>query len=375
MPFLILVCYFVYFLLQNPAGLTQAEKWLLTFWIIIQAFFLLISANFEHISFGGPVLFLLTLPNCFIYLKSVSTAIHFRQNLEMYLCALYVILGVGTFGLVIAGAGYKGSDNLLATRNITDTNVTMAYFILLWPFVLLYIRRNASNIFLRLFLFAILPSVVIFSFSRGAVLLIAPYMFITIFLAGNIMQLGLILLLLTLGIQTFPGLISGFAEWDMAYFWMLRFGDIITTGPVLDKLQKASGRADIHEIAYNLFLSKPLTGHGTGSFEVLGPGYREAHSLYYTLLAENGLIGLVCIYSLLCSLLVFLFAVSRNHRRHALLPVSLIFYLAFNHTVGSVFVILPAKSLTINCFAPILLMCFYFYATSIQAGNAAREYE
>ena len=375
MPFLILFCYLLYAFIQKPARLSLAEKYFLAFWIIIQAFYLLISANLEHIGFGGIILFLLTLPCCFMYLKSASTAIHFQQSLEMYLCTLYIILGLGTFGLVMAGAGYKGSDNLLATRNITDTNVTMAYFILLWPFVLLYTTRIASNIFLRLALSAILLSVVILSFSRGAVLLIAPYMLITTFLIGNIMRLGWILLLLILAIYTFPGLISGYAEWDMAYFWTLRFGDMVTPGPILSKLQQASGRAEIHEIAYNLFLSKPLTGHGTGSFEVLGPGYREAHSLLFTLLAENGLIGLACMYGLLCSLLVLLLSVSRNNQKHALLPVSLIFYLAFNHTVGSVFVILPAKSVTINCFAPILLMCLYFYAKSIQAGNAALEHE
>ncbi|SKC18108.1 O-antigen ligase family protein [Dyadobacter psychrophilus] len=368
MPFLILVSYFLYFFIQKPACLSKAEKLFLAFWVIIQGFFLLISPNLEHIAFGGVLLFLLTLPYYFIYLKLVSPAIHFHQNLEMYLCTLYIILGLGTFGLVVAGAEYKGSDNLLATRNITDTNVTMAYFILLWPFVLLYTARNALNIFLRLSLSGILLSVVIFSFSRGAVLLIVPYMLITTFLIGNIVRFWWILLTVILVLNLFPSFTSGYADWDMAYFWTLRFGDLMSTNSVLDKLQQASGRAEIHEIAYNLFLSKPLTGHGTGSFEVLGPGYREAHSLFYTLLAENGLIGLTFIYSLLLSLLILLLSISMHDRKHALLPVSFVFYLAFNHTVGSVFVILPAKSVTINCLAPILLMCLYFYAKNIQAN-------
>ncbi|MCF0042162.1 O-antigen ligase family protein [Dyadobacter fanqingshengii] len=370
MPFLILICYFLYFFIQKSAGLSKGEKLFLASWIILQTFYLLISPNLANIAFGGLLLFLLTLPCYFSYLKVVSAASHFQQNLEMYLCTLYIILGFGTFGLVIAGAGYKGSDNLLATRNITDTNVTMAYFILLWPFVLLYAARNGLNILRKLALSAIFLNVVIFSFSRGAVLLIAPYMLVTIFLIGNAKRFWSILLLLTLVISLFPSFISGYADWDMAYFWTLRFGDIMTTDSVLNKLQQASGRAEIHEIAYNLFLSKPLTGHGTGSFEVLGPGYREAHSLFYTLLAENGLIGLICLYSLLFSLLVLLLSVSLKSRKHALMPVSLLFYLAFNHTVGSVFVILPAKSVTINCLAPILLMCLYFYANSIQANIA-----
>ncbi|MCF0051030.1 O-antigen polymerase [Dyadobacter sp. LJ53] len=374
-PFLILDSYFLYVFIQKPVCLGRGEKLFLTFWIITQLFFLLISPNLENIVFGGLLFFSLTLPCYFIYLNLVNTAKHFRENLEMYLCTLYIILGFGTFGLVIVGAGYKGSDNLLATRNITDTNVTMAYFILLWPFVLLFAERHALNSLIRFVLYSILSGVVIFSFSRGAVLLVLPYMLITTFLIGNVVRFWWVIALLTLALNVFPDLIFDYKDWDMAYFWTLRFGGVMATDSVLDKLQQASGRAEIHEIAYNLFLSKPLVGHGTGSFEMLGPGYREAHSLFYTLLAENGLLGLICMYSLLFFLLISTLSVCRGNQKYALLPLSLIFYLAFNHTVGSVFVILPARSVTINCLAPMLLLCLFFYAKSIQTHAAAPKYE
>lgn len=366
MPFLILNVYFQYAFLRKDFTLSKDTKLFLCFWLFIQTFFLVISPNFEHIVFGGLLLFLLTLPGYFNYLHLAASASDFGENLEMYLCALYVLLGIGTFGLIIAGAAYKGSDNLLATRNISDTNVTMAYFILLWPFALLYANRNSSPFLVRLALFGILLSVVIFSFSRGAVFLILPYMLLTSFIAGNGLRFWFLILLMVPVVYFFPNLISGYKDSDMAYFWTLRFGDMSASNSVLDKLQQVSGRAEIHKIAYHLFLSEPLIGHGTGSFEVMGPGYREAHSLFYTLLAENGLIGLFYTYGLLFTLLIVLLSVLNLDKKYGLLSVSLLFYLAFNHTVGSVFVILPAKSVTINCLAPILLMCLYFYAQSIQ---------
>ncbi|MCF2490268.1 O-antigen ligase [Dyadobacter sp. CY347] len=365
-PFVILCCYFIHFFLRKTIFLSQGEKLFLSSWIIIQAFFLMISPNFGNIAFGGFLFYLLLLPSFFIYLKQLSMATDFAENLEMYFCALYIILGVGTFGLVVAGASYKGSDNLLATRNITDTNVTMAYFILLWPFVLLYASRHALNSLFRLALSAILLSVVIFSFSRGAVLLIIPYMLLTLALTGNNFPFWWLIPLIFGIIYFVPDLFSNYQNWDMAYFWTLRFGDMLATDSFMDKLQQISGRAEIHELAYNLFLSKPLTGHGTGSFETLGPGYREAHSLFYTLLAENGLLGLIYFYGLFLGLCLQLLSVCKKNMPFALLLVSFIFYLAFNHTVGSVFVILPAKSVTINCLAPILLMCLYFYSRNVQ---------
>ncbi|MCF2520636.1 O-antigen ligase [Dyadobacter sp. CY351] len=369
LPFGILSCYFAYFSLRKPISLTQGEKLFLFSWINIQAFFLLISPNFGYIISGGFLLYLIVLPSFFIYLKQVSTAIDFAENLELYLCALYIILGIGTFGLVVAGASYMGSDNLLATRNITDTNVTMAYFILLWPFVLLYASMRALNSLVRLALSAILLSVVVLSFSRGAVLLVIPYVILTSILAGNHFRFWHFLLL-AFGIIGFvPDLLSQYHDSDMAYFWTLRFGDLLATDSLLDKLQEISGRAEIYETAYHLFLLKPLTGHGTGSFETLGPGYREAHSLFYTLLAENGMLGLVYFYGLFVSLLIQLISVCKMDRKLGLLLVSFIFYLIYNHTVGSVFVILPAKSVTINCLAPILLMCIYFYSQHAQKAH------
>jgi O-antigen ligase len=365
MPFLILCAYFFHFLLQKPAVLSDLEKWFLTFWIIFQTFFLLISPNLENIAGGGFLIFLLLLPCYFIYLKAVSQANDFRSALEMYFFILFMTLGIGTFGLIFAGAIYKGSENLLATRNIADTNVTMAYFILLWPLTLLYAFGNAGNWLSQLCCFAIFISIVIFSFSRGAVLLITPYLFITAFITRIKVRFWSLAMLTFLVLTYWSDLSTQWKDLDMAYFWTLRFGDVVASNSILAKLQQTSGRAEIHEIAYELFLSRPLSGHGTGSFEILGPGYREAHSLFFTLLAEQGSIGTLAMYGMYFYFIIILSKTVATDRKYALLLTSLIFYLLFNHSVGSVFVILPAKSVTINCIAPVLLMCLYFYANSI----------
>jgi hypothetical protein len=181
LPFLILNAYFIYFFSKKTNRPNHNYRVLLLSWIIIHLFFLIISPNLEKIIWGGITLYLITLPLLFSYLQLAAAAGNFRSEIEIYLSLLFVIVGVGTFGLVIAGAGYKGSDNLLATRNIADTNVTMAYFILLWPFVLLYTHRHSLHAFFKMPMLFIFAGAIILSFSRGAVLLLVPYLLATIF--------------------------------------------------------------------------------------------------------------------------------------------------------------------------------------------------
>ena len=370
MPFVILSAYFLHFFCLKPPQLNAAEKWFLALWNTFQTASLLISPNLENIALGGFLIFLLVLPSYFAYLKMASKAQDFRPQIEMYCFLLYLILGIGTFGLVFAGAIYKGSDNLLATRNITDTNVTMAYFILLWPFALLYAFGNAGNWIYRLCCFAIFISIVIFSFSRGAVILIFPYLLISAYIVRDKIRVWNLLIPAPIALLYIPDLSKLWTELDMGYFWTLRFSETSGVDSVFTKLQQTSGRAEIHDIAYQLFLEKPLLGHGTGSFEVIGPGYREAHSLFYTLLAEQGLVGVLATYGVYLYFILLLFQYTLIDRKYALLLISLSFYLLFNHSVGSVFVILPAKSVTINFIAPMLLLCIYFYANQAQNEQA-----
>lgn len=366
MPFIILTAYFLHFFYLKPPQLNHSEKWFLTLWSIFQAAFLLISPNLENIALGGFLIFLVVLPSYFGYLQMASKAQDFRPLIEMYGFLLYFILGIGTFGLVFAGAIYKGSDNLLATRNITDTNVTMAYFILLFPLALLYAFGKAGNWVFRLGCFAVFVSIVIFSFSRGAVILICPYLLTSAYIVRDKIRVWNLLIPAPIAFLYIPDLTKLWTELDMDYFWGLRFGDTAAVESIFTKLQQTSGRAEIHDIAYQLFLEKPLLGHGTGSFEILGPGYREAHSLFFTLLAEQGLVGVLATYGVYLYFILFLSKRIAIDRKYALLLTGLMFYLLFNHSVGSVFVILPAKSVTINFIAPMLLLSLYFYAKSVQ---------
>ena len=372
-PFLILDLYLVIFFLKKHSELSQQYKLFICSWIVFNAFFLIISANLGRLIGGAIVLYLITLPLLFSYLSLANRAENFREELEKYLCLLFIILGLGTFGLVFAGAGYKGSDNLLATRNIADTNVTMAYFILLWPFSLLYLSRNSISQIFRFGVLAIFLGVIILSFSRGAVLIVLPYIFLTILFVPNFLSLKWILALLAL-VVSYTSKIAGFLEQqDLIYFWKLRFGDMVSVNSLLSKLESASGRGEIHRIAYTLFLKSPLIGHGIGSFEILGPGYREAHSLWYTLLAEEGIAGAVYQYWIFIVLGLVLLKTAVREKKYAVFLISLLFYLLFNHTVGSVFVILPGKSITINCIAPILLICLYFYSKSRESKVGIHE--
>lgn len=360
LPFILTDIYFIYFFSCKNPELSRREKAGLLSWVFINTIFIMISPSLDHIAWGSITLIIITLPLYFCYLGVAVKAIDFQVQIEKYLSIVFLILGIGTFGLALAGTAYKGSDNLLVTRNITDTNVTMAYFILLWPFVLFYCHRSNVPQLIRFAYLAIFSGIVIISFSRGALFIIIPYIIMSVGIFRKFIHTKWLVTPVML-LYAFSDSISAFWDnQDLAYFWKLRFGDIFFTGD-FSGIQQTSGRAAIHEIAYALFLQKPLFGHGTGSFEMLGPGYREAHSMFFTLLAEQGLVGSIYLYGILILLGKSLMNLAIMDRRYILLLMCLIFYIIFNHTVGCVFVIIPAKSVTVNCIAPILLICLYFY--------------
>lgn len=361
LPFVIVDVRLLSGLLLFRPQLTITEKLVVVAWVVLNFLFIAISPNLEGIAAGAFILFLLTLPAYFLVLSIYAQQPGFLQELEQSLGLLFVILAIGTFGLVIAGVQYRAADNLLVTRNITDTNVTMAYFILLWPFALLYSMRRRFAWLPISVLVVLFAAVVVLSFSRGAVFIVTPYVAASLLMAGG--RKSLIPLVLTgAGAAVVIGRLVTQADSDIAYPWQLRFGEVQSAGPVLRKLHEASGRAEIHQIAYQLFRERPAWGHGTASFEKLGPGYREAHSLFYTLLAEQGLVGTAYLYALLAVLGFVVGSAARRNPRFWLLPAAWAAYLLFVHSVGSVFVIIPSESLTINCIAPILLICLYFYA-------------
>jgi O-antigen ligase len=371
-PFLLVDLYLIHALLRFKTNLTLPEKCAISSWIAINFLFIAISPNLQDTIAGAFTLFLITLPAYFLYLNILSKSPSFAPDLEQSLCLLFIILALGTFGLVFFGARYKESDVLLVTRNISDTNVTMAYFILLWPFVLFYIKRIGNMLPLTLLMTLMFSVVVMLSFSRGAVFIVAPYIVFSLFIGERKKRFFWLAAVGTGLGMAFTNLI-GLVDADVAYSWELRFADLHSVGPVMRKLQEASGRTDIHRLAYNLFLESPVCGHGTASFEKLGPGYREAHSMLFTALAEQGLIGTLYLYSLFLGLGYRLLESTSFHRKNWLLTVALAAYLLFVHSVGSVFVIIPSKSLTINCIAPLLLICFYYYAKSSATSLADRN--
>ncbi|MNL46999.1 hypothetical protein D3C87_1697630 [compost metagenome] len=96
--------------------------------------------------------------------------------------------------------------------------------------------------------------------------------------------------------------------------------------------------------------------------------------MFFTLLAEQGLIGMLYLYALFLGLGYRLSKTIVSGRQYRLLPAALSGYLLFVHSVGSVWVIIPAKSLTINCIAPLLLICMYYYSKSICNTSVASYY-
>lgn len=363
LPFLVADLYILSVLIRFKANLTRAEKSLTASWVAFNFLSVAISPNLAGIITGAFTLLLVTIPLYFLYLSIISRHPAFPVNLERSLCLTFIVLAIGTLGLVYFGAQYKGASNLLVTRNISDTNVTMACFILLWPFAIGYAMRSAHSWLAAPLLILLFLLVVILSFSRGAVFIVLPYLLASIWAVSDWkhkLRFVTLVVVISAGFNNLIHLINS----DLAYSWQLRFADFRTVGPDLQKIQEVSGRAEIRRLAYDLFLESPLFGHGTGSFELLGPGYREAHSMFFTILAEQGLIGILYLYGLFSALGYYLVKATAGPYR--ILPMALSVYLGFVHSVGYVFVIIPAKSLTINCIAPILLVCIYYYSKSIK---------
>jgi O-antigen ligase len=367
-PFIILDTYLVHFLASTPRRSGGNYSVVILIWLISSSLFLAISPNLSQIVFGGIVMYVLTIPLLFVYLHTAAQATDFSKETEKYVSILFVLFCLGSIGLVYLGAGYKGTDNLWATRNIADTNTTMAYFILLWPFSIQHAVKAQWSALGKIALTALFLAIVTLSFSRGALLIVLPYILLTCMNNPGFINFKWII---PLGVSVcfyFSDILTYISQLDLMYFWTLRFADIGSFSVMVNNLDRLSGRSEIHETAYQLFKQKPLFGHGTGSFEVLGPGYREAHSLWFTLLAEQGMMGVTLIYSLLCGLLFTLIR-NRHATRNTNFLLSLIFFLIFNHTVGSTFVILTGKSISINCIAPMLLLVIYFHSKSQKEGE------
>lgn len=372
-PFIVTDLYMVSVLIRFKTGLTVAEKSIATSWITLNFLFIIISPNLPGIITGAFTLILFTLPLYFLYLNLLAKHPAFPADLERSLCLIFLLLAVGTFGLVFFGAQYKGASNLLVTRNISDTNVTMAYFILLWPFALRYTTRTRHALALATLMVLLFMLVVILSFSRGAVFIVLPYLLASLLMMSS-WKRALLFAALGIILGAAFGNLAHLLNADLTYSWQLRFADFQAVGPVLRKIQEASGRVEIRRIAYQLFLENPLYGHGTGSFELLGPGYREAHSMFFTVLAEQGLVGMLYQYGLFTALWLCLFKMTALSSQYRLLSLSLGAYLLFVHSVGSVFIIIPAKSLTINCIAPVLLIGMYCYSKSICTKSATSNH-
>lgn len=66
LPFLILNLYLIFFFLKKKNIVTQRSRLFILSWLIVHAFFLLISPNLERIIWGGIILYLFTLPLFFL---------------------------------------------------------------------------------------------------------------------------------------------------------------------------------------------------------------------------------------------------------------------------------------------------------------------
>ncbi|MEX2283735.1 MAG: O-antigen ligase family protein [Gemmatimonadota bacterium] len=279
----------------------------------------------------------------------------------------FVMLAWGSVIVSFVALGYRGSDSLLVARNANDGNNVLAYLLLAWPFVVLAaLTWNRKSI---PFLAATFLASVALLFSRGGLALVPPLMIVTGLIIARRFSTTVVALSVGLLVVGLAWVQFG-AEFALVELWALRFdtdlgalGGIPAIVTVL--LGQVSGRAEIWSEGIRLFMNEPIWGNGFGSFEALGPGFSEAHSLLFTTLAERGLIGFTVVYGLLGAWLLGLLFGLRSAQpavRPYLLVVVATFacWFVFVHAVSSAVVVISEKGFMVNILGAMLLVMLFF---------------
>ena len=117
-------------------------------------------------------------------------------------------------------------------------------------------------------------------------------------------------------------------------------------------------RDQLRNEALRLWRQDPLIGQGYGGFGAWSVrGYNDAHSLTFTTLAENGLIGLGLLYGLIGFLALRLLRLAKASSSFLL---SFLAWLVAMHSVGGNLSVLSPHGFNINAINGVLLVTYLF---------------
>jgi len=227
-----------------------------------------------------------------------------RKKLKYFLMTLTLSLGFlgvkgGIFTLLTGGVyRVEGPDYSF----ISDNNAFALALNMILPFLLLLYKEEQNRKLKLIFLGTLLLSIlsVIFTYSRGGFIGLAFLTFLLILKSGKkIIALPMICL----------GLII------FAYLVPQKWMDRMFTIKSYEQDSSAMGRIDAWKFGWNYALARPLTG---GGFKMYVSEYvREAHSIYFQILGEQGFIAFVLFLALFGSSLLSLRGLRKRSKRNS----------------------------------------------------------
>jgi probable O-glycosylation ligase (exosortase A-associated) len=245
----------------------------------------------------------------------------FQDRARLRWLYLVTALGIGYYGfkggiwVLVTGGGelVLGPDMSF----FADNNTLGLALCLVLP-ILLYLSREEQRPWLKWFLRAVFGFSIIgiiFTYSRGDFLGLAIVLSVIIWRSPWRMRFAAAIVVVALiGAPLAPERL-----WD-------RLGSITAQESAETRDNSAAARIEAWQTAWNIALSRPLTGAGFRAldnwdlwFRYFGPvfiGTSDAHSLYFELLEEHGFLGLGLYFGALISALLTLRRLRKRWRKH-----------------------------------------------------------
>lgn len=293
----------------------------------------------------------------------------FRIRLLAVALIGFVSLALGTLVIIQVGSGLQlgGMTGILATRNVSDFNLVIGYLVLLAPFAIYASYRIGlwSTVLITLLFFA----TCFFGLSRVGMTL-GPLMFFTC-VAILFRRQPRQMLVGTVGL-----VLLGMGAWSvmpnreaLAYSWLLRFNvtDVSNVGEILERVKPGGedslARDQLRAEAVRLVSDQPLTGLGFGGFGISSErGYNDAHSLSFTVLAEQGLLGLGILFAAIAVVFLRLWWLIRHEPESNsyawVVLIAFAFWILVVHTVGGNLLNVAPSGFTVGAITSIMLAIY-----------------
>jgi putative inorganic carbon (HCO3(-)) transporter len=255
-------------------------------------------------------------------LMAVVTITLFQDRVRLRYLYLVTALSLSFYGvrgsLWVLRTGGAGGWVFGPERSFFEDNNTLGLALCMILPILLYLSREEPRPWLKFVLrltFGLNIVAILFTYSRGAFLGL-------VFILGILIWRSPWRWRFTVAFVALALILAPLAPdrlWE-------RFASIGAQESAETRDDSAKGRLEAWRTAWNIALDRPFTGAGFRAlwnddlwFRYYGDDFlasRDAHSLFFEVLAEHGFLGLMLYLSILCNILLTLRRIRRRWRKH-----------------------------------------------------------